>query len=695
MLLSSLLLGSIVIGLSKDATQSSNINKTQITWAFFSAALFDLYPIHISAVNWFAAQHTILVTLFYLLSFWCYISWRKSSTKVSIISSICCFGLALLTEEAATTLPFILLAYEILLANRISISINWRTALKKTLLITTPYWLVLIAYFFLRKFVLGTFIVKSSTLYHQRFIDILQTWLHGLQQLLIPLDISILAKDSPVAIAWGIIIISALLLSLYTFIMPNKLSGNRRLGLFLITWFVCSLAPASNIFGTNFPHFHLINARVTYLATVPLCMLATCGLSNFSSDFKYSTLIRTIGGAFIALSALILYCNNQAYADIGHRSNKVIKELQKYYQSIPGDPLVRILGLPPPTNALGIISMPKVPFLERNLSNCSILEVDDWYIPFAFLKESINTGEGKIYFLYWDDKEQKLKPTIPYCSIPISMIFPITNYKKTWQGKELKAIIHNETTSPGKVEWENESIHLVSDSRSSLEINLAEFPCWPIDFVSFEIAIGSQPDNKSTLDYELHFLNNIVPDYSLNEYCSPNTFSRVKIIPNGKEQKLIFPLRNFPDWALGDKCRGLKLVLPPHSDIKLLSMSLPEANTIIPIVSGSSLIKLNQSSNNHLIHYDASHITGCIQVALEVIGPYKLPDQNKDFETPYSNQPDPNVAFSIPASSPSGMLKILHASFPGKGTYKARLRALNKNGEQVGLCGDHFFINIE
>jgi len=693
MFLTSLVLALIVVEFSKNVVQSSHIFKAQITWAFFSAALFDLYPLHVSVISWFAAQHTILVSLFYLVSFWCYLSWRKSSSKILVISSICCFALALLTEETGATLPFVIFAYEALCISRISISANWQTTLKKTFLTTLPYWLVLAIYFFLRNLVLGTLIAKSSVLYHQRPIEIFQTWLHGLQQILVPIDVSILAQNNPTTITWEVIVISALLLSLHAFTAPNTSWDNRRLGIFLIVWFLLSLAPASNILGTYAPH--LISARITYLSTIPLCIFLTRGIANFGSGFRYSPLMRTTGGAFLAIALLILYCNNQQYCYIGRRSNKIIENLQKYYQSMPGDPLVKILGLPQP-NAVGIYNMPRKPFLDRDILNCNVLDIDDLYIPFGFLKESTNAREGKINFLYWDEKVQRLEPTIPYCSIPISITFPTTSYKQHWEGGELKTIIHNGEISPDKAEWENGNIfHLISNRSSSIEINLAEFPCWPINFVSFKVKIAPPSNNKSKLDYELHFLNNIVPDCSLNECCSRNTFSRIEIMPNGKEQNLIFPLRNLPDWVLGDKCRGLKLLLPPHSDIKLLAMNLPETDTIIPIVSGPSVIGLARSPNSQFIHYDASHISDCTQVALEIIGPYKLPNQYADFETVYSDQPDRNVRFNIPASTPSGTLKIVRTSFPCIGTYKVRMRALDKNGKQVGLAGDHFLINVE
>ncbi len=344
MLLNSVILGLTIFEFSKTHHQSSANHKTQITWAFLGAALFSFYPLHAPAVNWFAAQHTLLVSIFYLLTFWLYLRWRKTSTRMFSILGVFCFALALLTEEMAATLPFILFIYELLCINRISISTKWLRALTSALLFTCPYWLVLTIYFFLRKLILGTFTTQFSGFRHQRPIELFQTWLHGLQQILVPIDFFSMSKDSSARIFWEIMIFSLLILSIYTFITPKMVLSNKRLSVFLIIWFFLSLAPSNNIFLFDVPN--LLNARVTYLATIPLCIFATCGIANFSSGFQYSPLIRTAGGAFLVLSTLILYCNNYTFSQFGHQTNNIMGELQKYYRSTSGDPQLKILGIP-------------------------------------------------------------------------------------------------------------------------------------------------------------------------------------------------------------------------------------------------------------------------------------------------------------------------------------------------------------
>ncbi len=142
---------------------------------------------------------------------------------------------------------------------------------------------------------------------------------------------------------------------------------------------------------------------------------------------------------------------------------------------------------------------------------------------------------------------------------------------------------------------------------------------------------------------------------------------------------------------MGGKCHGLRLFLPQHCNIRLIAISVPEAKNIIPTIKGSALIHLSDVCNHTFVHYDGRSINGCAQVALEVVGP------NKDFEKLYSSDPDKNVLFNIRAYNDCGALKLWRSFFidSGKGFYRARLRAFDKNGKQVGLCGDHFLIFID
>lgn len=85
--------------------------------AFGAAAFFAADPIHTEAVNWIAALPDLQCALFYLLSLYCWIRWRKTQPRGKLsrrwLAGACvAFFLALLAKEMALTLPLVVLLYE-------------------------------------------------------------------------------------------------------------------------------------------------------------------------------------------------------------------------------------------------------------------------------------------------------------------------------------------------------------------------------------------------------------------------------------------------------------------------------------------------------------------------------------------------------------------------------------------------------
>jgi hypothetical protein len=205
-----------------------------------------------------------------------------------------------------------------------------------------------------------------------------------------------------------------------------------------------------------------------------------------------------------------------------------------------------------------------------------------------------------------------------------------------------------------------------------------------------------KPNNKNLpSSYELYFSNNLTPKYLGKDYPE-NNLTRIKVVPTGEEQNLIFPVRGNAYWALGGICDSLKLSVPAKTDIELLAISLPDASSVIPLTKAHSFIKLNRiNSKEQIVYYDAVHVKNCKQVAMEIVGPYDYDRLATGFETLYADKSDKNAIFSMSGNTTSGALKIQHVIFPKKGFYQARFRALDANGQQVGLAGDHFLIHVE
>lgn len=83
--------------------------------AFVAAGLFALHPVHTESVAWVAAVTDLELTIFYLLTFWCFLrvarpgGGRSGQAQLAMAGS---FVLALVSKEQALTLPFLATAYE-------------------------------------------------------------------------------------------------------------------------------------------------------------------------------------------------------------------------------------------------------------------------------------------------------------------------------------------------------------------------------------------------------------------------------------------------------------------------------------------------------------------------------------------------------------------------------------------------------
>jgi len=87
--------------------------------SLLGSVIYSLHPVHTSVVSYISGRADILVSIFFLLCFYFYI---KSETGlknlVFYLLSILSFVICLLSKESALTLPFILLAYELIIGVR-------------------------------------------------------------------------------------------------------------------------------------------------------------------------------------------------------------------------------------------------------------------------------------------------------------------------------------------------------------------------------------------------------------------------------------------------------------------------------------------------------------------------------------------------------------------------------------------------
>ncbi|MDA8175346.1 MAG: hypothetical protein M0018_12335, partial [Nitrospiraceae bacterium] len=133
--------------------------------AFFSALLFTAHPAHTEAVAWIASFPELSYTLFYLLSLYFFILWRKGEVKEGISLSCLFFVLSFMCKETALSLPLAIAAYEIAFPakdGRTGKTASWPFRVK----IMLPYLALATAYFVLRLRIIGGFVKPMKYALH-------------------------------------------------------------------------------------------------------------------------------------------------------------------------------------------------------------------------------------------------------------------------------------------------------------------------------------------------------------------------------------------------------------------------------------------------------------------------------------------------------------------------------------------------
>lgn len=122
-------------------------------WAALLAGfLFIIFPFHSEAVAWIDGRHDLLMTFFYLLSFYLFLRWHKNKKGIFLVTSVFSFSLALSAKEMAVTLP-LTLTFMVYILRCQANPIRDRNRF------TPPvwFWFVLFFYFFLHASYVGHF----------------------------------------------------------------------------------------------------------------------------------------------------------------------------------------------------------------------------------------------------------------------------------------------------------------------------------------------------------------------------------------------------------------------------------------------------------------------------------------------------------------------------------------------------------
>jgi len=262
--------------------------------ACFAALLFVAHPVQTEAVSWISGRSNVLFVFFYLTSLISYIKFSVKKTGVSryiqkygrfelifdsadlsYVFSVVLFCFALLSKEAAATLPLMVVLFDVILSReKIGARIGrW-----------LPYFLILFGYILLRYFML-------DKLSQRPFwgVSIFETWLSipkiiatYVQTIFWPLHLCVdrqaylIGSVVDVSFLSGSLVLSALLA---IFIISFRRAQNAA---FFTAWFIVTLAPFLNIIPINI----FVAERFLYLPSIGIFFLFSLTIFKLSGGIR-------------------------------------------------------------------------------------------------------------------------------------------------------------------------------------------------------------------------------------------------------------------------------------------------------------------------------------------------------------------------------------------------------------------------
>jgi tetratricopeptide (TPR) repeat protein len=84
-------------------------NQNRYFYAFLTALLFGIHPLHVESVSWIAERKDVLYTVFFLISLIFYLNFVEKKKKKYLLLSFISYTISLFAKTQAVVIPFILL----------------------------------------------------------------------------------------------------------------------------------------------------------------------------------------------------------------------------------------------------------------------------------------------------------------------------------------------------------------------------------------------------------------------------------------------------------------------------------------------------------------------------------------------------------------------------------------------------------
>ena len=253
------------------------------SFKIISSFLFLLHPIHAMNIFWIMGRTDTVCSLFYLSSFLLFLKYFKSNNLKEYYLSLFLFFLAVFSKETAISLPIVIFLYFFIFRFE-----NIKKTFLKSLKIMSPYFLILLFYFFSRVLFFGE--LNISNPFHSNInpIHLMKNMAAFMGLLVIPGGhISI----GNYLMAYPVIFISLAIVSLTGFILIFWIFRKSKTAIFLLLSIIIIL----------FPMIRLMMRWYLYIPSAAFILLLAFIIVEFSKKMKYEKVFKIIITVLIAI----------------------------------------------------------------------------------------------------------------------------------------------------------------------------------------------------------------------------------------------------------------------------------------------------------------------------------------------------------------------------------------------------------
>lgn len=621
------------------------------TTGVLAAVLWGIYPLNAEVVAWITGRVDATVTAFSLGCLLTYLQWRESHKPVTLVSSLLLFVLALLCKEMAVIVPPLLVCIDVL----------YRKEGQKGILRSLPFWLVLGGYMIVRQLTMGTMIGSYDNTLTADWKVLWKRYKDGLPFLFRPFNLNVFQRSDLIVRLWQYLFTAVLAFGFLQLLVTKAKTW--RLHALCLIWFGLALVPVYKVFSVA---QDLESSRYAYSAVLPLCLwlsvLATPVVKNrLLARAQIATFLALAGvGAF----ALQTHCT--IWRQAAQISNRIVQQVYDLVKELPaGQPAVLLMGAPDNFNGAYIMrnalpGMVTPPYFPKAIGTVRNLDRFCALYPFALFRDS-RTVRTDAVVACWDDKASCLRP---------ARLSP-----SSWSDKRLALPLKNIQVGGATGHLTDQGLKVSARQKYViLDLRDLKAECPAIDFIQVTVKDCGDDLEPSTMTYVNDHHPNAWPTWS-----STVRPSVVKIAPN--MVRLIFPLRQHPEWVLSKYCSELVFGLPA-ADFTVTAIEATSAAHLIPRVtlpasaSDGSSLSLGAEPQELSVR-DRDNKT----LVLEVSPPGQY------FEKQYATAVRPQ---SILRYFKPDRPILLEQNMFAPGAYQARVWWSGSNGQPEGLSSDHF-----